>query len=302
MPLHPQARALLQQAADSGLPALNELDPPAAREQAAAMNELVGDGPELPRVEEVSIPTSSGSVGGRRYAPLEPAGTIVWIHGGGWVIGDLESHDAMCRLLALESGCEVIAVHYRRAPEHPFPAPLEDCWDALRWASGQAGDRPLVLGGDSAGGNMAAVVAMMARDRGRPQLAAQVLVYPSVDFAEEFPSERENATAPILTSKDIANAGQLYFTSGAAQRTDPYASPLRGKHEDLPPALIQTAQFDPLRDHGPAYASALRAAGVDVRLTNYVDGVHGYLSLPGLVPAARQALGEAVAFLRERLA
>jgi acetyl esterase len=143
---------------------------------------------------------------------------------------------------------------------------------------------------------------MMARDRGRPAIAAQVLVYPSVDLVDELPSERENANAPILTSKDVANTPQLYFAGSTGEKADPYASPLRGKHHDLPPALIQTAQFDPLRDHGAAYAAALVGAGVEARLTNYVDAVHGYLSLPGLVPAARQALGEAVAFLRERLA
>jgi len=158
----------------------------------------------------------------------------------------------------------------------------------------------LAVMGDSAGGNLAAVIAMMARDRGGPDIAAQVLVYPSVDLVDELPSERENANAPILTSKDLANVPGLYFAGSSAERADPYASPLRGKHEALPPALIQTAQFDPLRDHGAVYAQALRAAGVEVRLTNYVDAVHGFVSLPGLVPAARQALGEAVAFLRER--
>jgi acetyl esterase len=156
--------------------------------------------------------------------------------------------------------------------------------------------------GDSAGGNLAAVVSLMARDRGAPAIAAQVLVYPSVDLIDTLPSERENANAPILTSKDLANVPGLYFHGSTAQKADPYASPLRGKHEGLPPALIQTAQFDPLRDHGAAYAEALAAAGVPVRLTNYVDAVHGYISLPGLVPVARQAVAEAAAFLRERFA
>ena len=241
-----------------------------------------------------------GSRGQRRPAVLN-------FHGGGWVSGDVRQSEWWASSVAAEAGVVVVSVEYRLAPEHPFPVPPEDCYDATLWVAEHADElgvdaSRLAVMGDSAGGNLAAVVAMMARDRGAPRLCAQVLVYPSVDLADELPSERENANAPILTSKDIANAGRLYFTGSAGERADPYASPVRGKHEHLPPALIQTAQFDPLRDHGPAYAEALRAAGVEVRLTNYVDAVHGYLSLPGLVPSARQALGEAVSFLRERLA
>ena len=139
MALHPQVQQLLKLVEDSGLPPLNELSPPAAREQVGTLTELVGAGPEVSRVENFSIPTSAGSIAARRYAPSEdPAGTLLWIHGGGWVICDLDSHDAMCRVLANESGCRVIAVDYRLAPEHPFPAPLEDCWDALRWVAAQA--------------------------------------------------------------------------------------------------------------------------------------------------------------------
>jgi acetyl esterase len=140
---------------------------------------------------------------------------------------------------------------------------------------------------------------MMAHDRGEPEITAQVLVYPSVDLVDTYPSETQNANAPILTSKDVANTPGLYFRGSTGEKADPYASPLRGKHEGLPPALIQTAEHDPLRDQGPAYAEALRAAGVPVRLTNYVDAVHGYVSLPGLVPIARQAVAEAAEFLRE---
>jgi acetyl esterase len=155
--------------------------------------------------------------------------------------------------------------------------------------------------GDSAGGNIAAVVCLMARDRGGPRIGLQVLIYPGVDFLGEFPSKLENADAPILCKKDIDNAHQLYFHHSAGDRADPYASPLRAKHTDLPPALIQTAQYDPIRDEGAAYAQALRDAGVPVRYTNYVDAVHGYISLPAVVPAARQALAEVAAAVREGL-
>ncbi len=124
-------------------------------------------------VEDFTIPTSAGEIPARRYAPDGAAGVMLWIHGGGWVIGDLDSHDAMCRMLANASGCEVYAIHYRLAPEHPFPAPLEDSWDALQWVADRAGAQPLIVGGDSAGGNMAAVCALRARDRGGPELPSR---------------------------------------------------------------------------------------------------------------------------------
>jgi acetyl esterase len=231
---------------------------------------------------------------------------VLNFHGGGWVSGDVHQSKWWASSVAAQAGVVVVSVGYRLAPEHPFPGPPEDCYDATVWVAEHADElgvdaARLAVMGDSAGGNLAAVVALMARDRGEPRIAAQVLVYPSVDLVDQLPSETENANAPILTSKDVANAPGLYFRGSTGDKRDPYASPLRGKHEGLPPALIQTAQFDPLRDHGAFYAEALRAAGVEVRLTNYLDAVHGYLSLPGLVPAARQALGEAVAFLQDRL-
>ena len=295
MALHPQARALLQQAADSGLPPLNELDPPAAREQAAAMNEFVGDGPELPRVEELSIPTSSGSVGGRRYDPGDPAGTVLWFHGGGWVIGDLESHDAMCRLLALESGCEVIAVHYRRAPEHPFPAPLEDCWDALRWASDHAGRRPLVVGGDSAGGNLAAVCALRARDRGGPALTLQVLVYPvtDCDLSTSSYGQYGAGAETYLTTDEMTWFWDQYIPD-EDRRSDPEASPVRAEeHSGLAAALVVTAEHDPLRDDGLAYAHVLRDAGVPVSHHHYDDMIHSFFALVNLLERGNQAVRQA---------
>jgi acetyl esterase len=243
----------------------------------------------------------------RPKAVQGPLPAVLNFHGGGWVSGDVRQSEWWASSLAAEARVAVVSVEYRLAPEHPFPGPPDDCYDATLWVAENAAELDidparLAVMGDSAGGNLAAVVALMARDRGRPQLSAQILVYPSVDLVDELPSERENANAPILTSKDVANTPGLYFHGSTGERGDPYASPLRGKHDGLPPALIQTAQFDPLRDHGAAYAQALRAVGVEVRLTNYVDAVHGYLSLPGVVPAARQALAEAVAFVRERLA
>jgi acetyl esterase len=189
------------------------------------------------------------------------------------------------------------------APEHPYPTPGDDCYAATVWAvehADELGADPsrVAVMGDSAGGNLAAVVSLMARDRGGPQLALQVLIYPAVDLLNSYPSEDENAFAPILGKADL-KVDTIYCPG---QEREPYASPLFAEHRGLPPALIQTAHHDPLRDQGGAYADALREAGVPVRLTDYVDAVHGYISIPGVVPAARQALGEAVAELRAAFA
>lgn len=232
---------------------------------------------------------------------------VVNFHGGGWVSGNIQQSQWWASSIAGEAGVVVVSIGYRLAPEHPFPGPPEDCYAGTVWVAEHADDlgvdaTRLGVMGDSAGGNLAAVVAMMARDRGGPAVALQVLLYPSVDFMGEYPSEDENAHAPVLAKKDLDNVPNLYFHNTDLDRGDPYASPLRGKHHDLPPAVIQTAQYDPLRDHGVAYATALREAGVEVRYTNYVNAVHGYISLPGVVPAAKQAVSEAAAEIRNRFA
>ena len=206
MALNPQVREFLDEVEASGLPALNELAPDAARQQAGQMTEYIGAGPEVATVENLTIPTSAGEIPARRYAPDGAAGVVLWIHGGGWVIGDLDSHDAMCRMLANASGCEVYAIDYRRAPEYPFPAPLEDSWDALQWVAHRAGGQPLIVGGDSAGGNMAAVCALRARDRGGPELTQQVLVYPVTDCDLDTPSYRAHGSGDetFLTTDEMA--------------------------------------------------------------------------------------------------
>jgi acetyl esterase len=304
MPLHPQARALLAQGAEANLPRMNELDAPTARRQAALMNEAIGAGPELPRVEELSISTSAGSVAGRRYVPDDPAGTVLWIHGGGWVICDLDSHDAMCRLLADASGCEVIAVDYRRAPEHPFPAPLEDCWDALRWVAREAGDRPLVLGGDSAGGNLAAVCALRARDRGGPSLLRQVLVYPVTDCDLGRASYAEHGSDPngFLTTEEMHWFWDQYVADADA-RADPEISPLRAAdHSGLPPATVVTAEYDPLRDEGLAYVEALRGADVPVSHHHFDDMIHAFFALVNVLERGNEAVALVGGEIRDAVA
>jgi acetyl esterase len=245
----------------------------------------------------------------RVYRPKGVSGrlpVVVNFHGGGWVSGDVRQSEWWASSVAAQAQVVVVSVEYRLAPEHPFPTPVEDCYDATRWVAANADQlnvdpARLAVMGDSAGGNMAAVVSLMARDRGEPDIALQVLIYPSVEIGGDYPSERENANRPLLTAKDVANTPGLYFHESTRERTDPYASPILGKHEGLPPALIQTAQFDPLRDHGAAYADALRAAGGEVRLTNYIEAVHGYVSLPGVQPVAHQAVAEAAAEVRRHL-
>lgn len=243
----------------------------------------------------------------RIYRPrgsLAPLPVVVNFHGGGWSTGSPRQSDWWCSSICARAGVAVVSVAYRLAPEHPFPTAPEDCYAATSWVSAHAAHlgvdaTRLAVMGDSAGGNLAATVSVLARDRGGPSIALQVLIYPSVDLQGEFASEVENATAPVLTKRDIDRFSGVYIGDG--DRCDPRASPLRAKHDGLAPALIQTAQHDPLRDQGQAYADALRAAGVPVRLTNYVDAVHGYISVPGLVPAARQAVAEAAAEIRAAL-
>jgi acetyl esterase len=245
-------------------------------------------------VEELSIPVSAGKIAGRRYEPGSSNATVLWMHGGGWVIRDLDSHDPMCRLLARESGCEVIAVDYRRAPEHPFPAALEDSWDALGWAAAQRAGRPLVIGGDSAGGNIATVCAVRARDRGGPPLALQVLVYPVTDCDFTRPSYEEHGHPPnaFLTIDEMRWFWGHYIPDPAA-RTDPEASPLRAADlSQLPPAVVLTAGIDPLRDEGIAYAEALRAAGVLVFRHHYDDMFHGFFTLVDLLERSNEAVAQ----------
>jgi acetyl esterase len=263
------------------------------------------------RIEKGTATAADGSpLALRIYRPKnagsKPLPVVVNFHGGGWVSGDLKHSEWWASSLAVRTRVVAISVGYRLAPEHPFPGPVEDCYDATVWIAEHAAElgvdaSRLAVMGDSAGGNLAAVVSIMARDRGRPDIALQLLMYPTVELTHSFPSVDENANAPILGRNDIRTNAGNYFHNSTGDRTDPYASPLRAKHAGLPPALVQTAHHDPLRDEGAAYAAALHDAGVDVQYTDYLDAVHGYISLPGLVPEAKQALADLVEFVRARL-
>ncbi|RBY83742.1 alpha/beta hydrolase [Geodermatophilus sp. TF02-6] len=247
--------------------------------------------------------TAAGEVGPvpvRVYRPDRAGGgplpLVLGFHGGGWTLGSLDSGDWLCSSVAATVGAVVVSVDYRLAPGHRWPAAAEDCYAALVDVVGRAAElgadpERVAVVGDSAGGNLAAVVCLMARDRSGPRIAHQGLVHPAVDLTMSSPSIEENASAPILTRADCLAFRDHYL--GGQDPRQPYASPLfAGDLSGLPPALVQVAEHDPIRDDGLRYAAALREAGVPVRLTEYVGMPHGYLSFPRLCRAAPQALAE----------
>ncbi|MGW0736448.1 alpha/beta hydrolase [Streptomyces sp. NPDC002851] len=262
--------------------------------------------PEVGSVEDRTIPGLEGDpdIPVRIYLP-DPAAapgprpTVVFLHGGGFAIGSLDSHDGTARHLCRESGAAVVAVDYRLAPEHPFPAGLRDAWAALEWTAahvGELGGDPgaLVVAGDSAGGNLAAVLAQTARDRGGPALALQVLVYPATDMGREWPSYTRNGTGYFLSIAHMRWFEQQYLAPGT-ERTHPQVSPLRGDLRGLPPAHVVTAGCDPLCDEGLAYAERLRHAGVPVTEGHFPAMFHGFFGFAELIPEARTAVQEAAA-------
>jgi acetyl esterase len=289
---------LLARAAELDLPPLAAMVPAEARAEflrrCAKTNPVPPEGVEA---ADVTIRGKGGPLTLRLYRPAAAAGTLpalLYCHGGGFVLGGLESHDAICRTIAAEAGSVVVAVDYRLAPEHPYPAAVEDAVAALDWLNAgpaELGGRlpAIAVGGDSAGGTLAAVLALHARDRGMA-LALQVLVYPAVDQGGDYPSRRRLAEGHLLTADEIAWFSRQYFGPRAEPELAADASPIRApSHAGLAPALIITAAFDPLADEGAAYAERLRAAGVQVRHVLLEGGIHGCLGL-----ARRLACGKAV--------
>jgi acetyl esterase len=216
---------------------------------------------------------------------------VVYYHGGGWVVGSVDGWDASVRALAVASGCDVVSVDYRLAPEHVFPAAADDAYDALVWAAGElANGRPVVVAGDSAGGNLAAVAAQQLTRDGTP-LAAQFLVYPAVDARGGYPSRAQNAKGYLL-EQDSIDWFLRHYAGVSADAADPRLSPLYGNLAGLPPAVIVTAEFDPLRDEGEAYGAALRAAGVPADVRRCAGMIHGFFDMGGVSPAAQAAVEE----------
>jgi acetyl esterase len=308
MPLDPQAQALLDQIAASSTPHLSQLKPPEARAAFEAFKRMVG-AQDLPigRTEDRKIPGPVGEIGVRIYTPIA-AGVaalpgLVFFHGGGFVLGSLETHDPLCRQLANEAGARVVSVDYRLAPENKFPAAVEDAFAALKFieANAMAFDidpNRIAVGGDSAGGNLAAVAALMARDAGGPRLVYQMLLYPVTDFGLETSSHAEFAQGYSLDRELMEWFASHYAHADNYQ--DYRASPLRAAaFHGLPPALVVTAGHDPLRDEGRLYAEKLEAAGVPVVHRDYPGQIHGFMGMTGVIDEGRAAIRTAAADLKK---
>ncbi|HET7364318.1 MAG TPA: alpha/beta hydrolase [Burkholderiales bacterium] len=300
MSVHPQVQALLERVARSPLPPYHTVSPFIARRiYRDTRAVLAPKAPELPEVRLLAFENYAMRV----YRPVrgETLPALVYFHGGGWTIGDLDTHDVLCRSLAVGARCVVVSVDYRLAPEYPFPTAVEDCFAATRYVAEHAAElkvRGIAVGGDSAGGNLAAIVALMARDAGGPRLAFQLLIYPATDQRCATASHERNAQGYLLTRDSIEYFRRAYLPN-ERDWTDWRASPLLARsHADLPPALVITAGYDPLLDEGRAYAERLRAAGVEVDYREYADMVHGFVLFGGVLDTANAAVAECCAALR----
>lgn len=295
-PIDPHARTVLDLMASQ--PALDTLSSSEAKE-AAHVGFIALQGPKtaVSDVRDLRVELASATIDLRVYRPPGASAgaslpACVYFHGGGFVIGDLEMYDVLCRALCAESGRVLVSVDYRLAPEARFPAAVDDCWAATCWVAAHADSlgidvADLAVAGDSAGGNLAAVVALMARDRGAPRLSRQLLIYPALDLHGGTDSYRANGEGYFLT-RTLMDWFLQHYTGGRAELLDDWrASPLRaGSHAGLPPATILVCGYDPLHDDGLAYAERLEAAGVATRLLRVPEQIHGFLSMDGLIPAA----------------
>lgn len=299
MAVDPAAQAVLDMLMQPGVPALNELPVPAAREAYAQLAALAGEPAPVARTQD----TTADGVPVRLYWPEGdgPHPVLIWIHGGGWVVGSAAVSDATARDLCRHAGCLVVNVDYRLAPEHPFPAALEDVTTVAKWMSAEiaslGGDASrIAVGGDSAGGTLSAVLAHELPGT----FALQVLVYPATDLTNSYASIEENGDGLLLT-KDAIAWFQGHYLSGGADPRDPRVSPIYTDAATMaaaPAALVITAEYDPLRDEGEAYANRLREAGVAVDHVRYDGQIHAFFAMPGAIPAARDAMVRVAAALR----
>jgi acetyl esterase len=297
MQLDPQVKTYLDQLAVAGGSPPETLPLDEARRQMEQGTKALGQPPEVRSIEDRRIPGPAGEIPVRIYRQGEDraAPGVVFFHGGGWVIGSINTHDKLCRELAIESGATIVSVDYRLAPEHKYPAAAEDAYAATCWVaqnSRELGIDPakIIVAGDSAGGNLAAVTCLMARDRGGPAISLQILLYPIADGNFETPSYRTCADGYLLTRDSMQWFWRNYLAS-PEQGTEPYVSPLRAESlRGLPPALVLTAEFDPLRDEGEAYARRLAESGVPFELARYPGLIHGFLRRTAFFDAARTAM------------
>ena len=308
--LDPDAAAIYKLFQDAGRPAYETLAAPEAREYYRNARDVMNpEPPELESNQPLSIPAPHGAIPARIYTPRKLrkasglAPCLVFFHGGGWVIGNLDTHEVVCQKLAHEGELIVISVDYRLAPEHKFPAAANDAITATKWVAANAGQLGidaghLLVGGDSAGGNLAAVVALAARDGDGPKLAGQLLIYPATDFAMKHPSHSEPETSILLTHSVIKWFCNHYL-SGAADIDHWKASPARAKTlGGLPPAYVLTAGADPLRDEGAEYAARLMEAGVPMTYRHFPGQFHGFFTMGKLLQQANVAVSEIAAWLK----
>ena len=303
MPLDPQIKPIVDAVnkAAAGAPPNPSVE--VRRQGYVALAGFAGAGPELDSVTNTTIAGPAGPIPVRTYRNTGARGVVVFYHGGGFCIGDLDTHDEVCRQIARQADATVMSVHYRLAPEDPFPAAVEDSWAALQYADahreqlGGSADAKIVVAGDSAGGNLATVVALMARDASL-DLAGQALVYPGTRSDDDSPSMQANGRGYILDLDTMA----WFFESYGADPSDWRASPIRAEsHEGVAPALVVTAEFDPLRDQGRDYAEVLREAGVDVTYADYDGMVHIFFQLGPLVDGGARCVTEVAEFARRHL-
>jgi acetyl esterase len=307
--LDPQAQALMALMAERGVPPTHTLSPAVARRFYLERRDFTQpDAPDVLRVQALQ----AGAVPLRLLRPAGSAAetvlpVLVYFHGGGWTIGDIDSHDVLCRQLCNASGCAVVSVDYRLGPEHRFPAAVDDCVAATRWVRSHATELQLdparlAVGGDSAGGNLAAVVCLVLRDAGEALPAFQLLVYPATDMRAVAPSHTTNGQGYMLTRDSIAYY-RGHYIADVAQWADWRASPLLAPDlAGLPPALVLTAGFDPLRDEGRQYADALSAAGTPTQYVCFERQIHGFITMGRLIDEANTAVALCAAVLRQHLA
>jgi len=308
--LDPDAAAVFKAFQEAGRPPYETVTPAEARELYLKGRFVTNpEPPELDKVQPLTIPSPTGAIPARVYTPKQLrkadglAPCLVFFHGGGWVIGDLDSHDVVCRKLADEGQLIVVSVDYRLAPEHKFPAAVDDAITATTWIAGHAKEfgidaSRLSVGGDSAGGNLAAVVAIAARDGNGPAIAGQVLIYPAIDFAMTHPSHSEPETSILLTHS-VIKWFRDHYLNGAADVHDWRASPARAKTlVGLPPAYVLTAGADPLRDEGDEYAERLKQAGVAVTYRTFPGQFHGFFTMGKLLQQANVAATDIAVWMK----
>lgn len=310
MALDQATESFIAEMAKSGRPPLHEMEPAAARALGPQIIALLGPGPQMERVEDVVIEGhDGGSFAARLLVPGPlPRGVVLYFHGGGWVLGGLDESDNLTRTLAQRTGCVVVSVDYRLAPEHRYPTAAEDAWSAVLWVHdhrpdlGVAADAPLIVAGDSAGGTLATVVSRRARDEGGPDIALQVLVYPVTDADLDTGSYLDRANQ-LMLSRETMIWFWGHYAPDQQDRERPDASPLRvGDLAGLPPATILTAEHDVLRDEGEAYAERLAQAGVDVDLRRFEGQMHGFFTLINVLPGSGAGIDHVVAAIDRRIA